>query len=58
VLTSGVVYRGFEPRSVKPKTYYVGICRFCAKHTVLRNDGDGDGDDDDDDDDDVRILLD
>ena len=35
VLDSIEVYRGFEPRSVKPKTE-IDICCFSAKHTVLR----------------------
>ena len=36
VLTSGVVDRGFEPRSGKTKDYKIGICYFSAKHASLR----------------------
>jgi hypothetical protein len=36
VLASSVVDRGFAPQSVLPKDYAIGICRFSAKHAVLR----------------------
>ena len=36
VLSSGVVDRGFEPRSGQTKDYIIGILCFSAKHTALR----------------------
>ena len=36
VLASGVVDRGFEHPSGKPKDYKIGICCFSAKHAALR----------------------
>jgi hypothetical protein len=36
MLTSSVVYSGFEPRSGQTTDYKTGICRFSAKHAALR----------------------
>ena len=36
MLTSSVVYSGFEPRSGQITDYKIGICRFSAKHAALR----------------------
>ena len=36
VLTSGMVDRGFEPRSGQTKDFKIGICCFSAKHAALR----------------------
>jgi len=36
VLASSAVDRGFEPRSDQARDYKIGICRFYAKHEVLR----------------------
>ena len=36
VLASGVVYRGFEPRSGQTKDYKMGVCCFSDKHAALR----------------------
>ena len=36
VLSSGVVDRGFEPRSDPTKDYEIASCCFSAKHTELR----------------------
>ena len=36
VLASGLVDRGFEPRSGKTKDYCIGICCFSTKHVALR----------------------
>ena len=36
MLTSSVVYRGFEPRSGQTKDYKIGICCFSDKHAALR----------------------
>ena len=35
VLASGVVDRGFKPRSDQTKDYNIGICCFSAKHAEL-----------------------
>ena len=36
VLSSSVVDRGFETRSVQTKDYNIGICCFSAKHAALK----------------------
>jgi hypothetical protein len=36
MLASGVVDRGFEPRSGQTKDYKICICCFSAKHAELR----------------------
>ena len=36
VLASSAVDRGFDPRSGPARDYKIGICRFYAKHEVLR----------------------
>ena len=36
VLASSAVDRGFQPRSGQTNDYKIGICRFSAKHAVLR----------------------
>ena len=36
VLASSAVDRGFQPRSSQTNDYKIGICRFSAKHAVLR----------------------
>ena len=36
VLASGVVDRGFEPRSGQIKDYKIGMCCFSSKHAALR----------------------
>ena len=36
VLSSNVVYRGFEPRSCQTKDYAICFCFFLAKHAALR----------------------
>ena len=36
VLSSNVVYRGFEQRSGQTKDYSICICFFLAKHAALR----------------------
>jgi hypothetical protein len=35
-IASGVVDRGFEPRSGQTKDYEIGICCFSSKHAALR----------------------
>ena len=35
-IASGVVDRGFEPRSGQTKDYAIGICCFSSKHAALR----------------------
>ena len=37
MLVSGVVDRGFEPRSGQTKDYKICICCFTAKHPALRS---------------------
>ena len=37
VLSSSVVDRGLEPRSVQTKDYKIGMCCFSAKHEALRS---------------------
>ena len=37
VLTTSVVYRGFEFRSCRTKDYKIDICCFSAKHTISRS---------------------
>ena len=36
MLSSGVVDRGFEPRSGQTKDYKIGICCFSDKYAALR----------------------
>jgi hypothetical protein len=36
MLASSAVDRGFDPRTVKPKTVKIGICYFSTKHAALR----------------------
>ena len=37
LLTFSAIYYSFEPRSIQPKDYKIGISCFSAKHTEFRS---------------------